>query len=235
MVQFLLPFYLTLNLPIMKKFTFLAALSIFSSVLFAQSSPWVGTPTVNPQVIAPTGQVTVITTVTTSTSGNKVSATYSVNNSTKVIDIEGCYAQSMLPALKVYTDTFKISSLQPGVYTIRFQAIQSASMQTCQYVNSNTVVSSVTVTGNPVTTGIIENNLSDGVLFFPNPVQNRLHLDQSFSGAEIMALNGSVVKKITVATGNDIDVTDLSDGVYIISFTTGGKTIHRKFVKQGKE
>ncbi|NVO02532.1 MAG: T9SS type A sorting domain-containing protein, partial [Bacteroidetes bacterium] len=94
--------------------------------------------------------------------------------------------------------------------------------------NSKTIM----VTVNNV--GIIENNSNEYILeIFPNPVTNSMSIQtMQNSLIEITNLQGQVIKSIhNLDKTTTIDVSNLSNGLYLIKATSGKGIIVRKFVK----
>ena len=96
---------------------------------------------------------------------------------------------------------------------------------------------------NQITTSIDSNQKSNEVAIinsmsiYPNPSsQNIIQLNNEFdSGFEVTAIHNINGEKVTATIKNDgkeIDTTNLSAGLYIISIKVGSQTIRRKFVKQ---
>lgn len=69
---------------------------------------------------------------------------------------------------------------------------------------------------------------------YPNPVQDELFIDleiQQITTINIVDLSGKPVKSI-VRNVRNIDVSDLSQGVYILKVTTENGTVNKQFIKQ---
>lgn len=82
--------------------------------------------------------------------------------------------------------------------------------------------------------GFLPDEASGAIHLFPNPVTNMLNVQstQTITGMKIFAANGVLVRDIRTAVDNRIDVSDLSEGLYIISFETAGEVVQKKFVKR---
>lgn len=77
-----------------------------------------------------------------------------------------------------------------------------------------------------------QNNSSKTVIsIYPNPASGILYLEshEQWAVAEIIDLNGKVVKR---AEGNEIDISDLRNGLYAIRIHTTKGVVTRKFVKE---
>jgi len=96
---------------------------------------------------------------------------------------------------------------------------------------SNELVSASAFTS---TTGI--NTFSEaGITLFPNPVTDILYIRDAplNSKISILTIDGSLVKEIlSVADKNNIVVSDLPSGIYLIKIKTDNTEIQGKFVKQ---
>jgi len=85
----------------------------------------------------------------------------------------------------------------------------------------------------PITEGVsVHDNIdSNNELFiFPNPVQSTINFSKEVSNVKITDISGRVVKELSL-TGTSIDISNLENGIYIITgITKAGKTITRKIV-----
>jgi hypothetical protein len=84
-----------------------------------------------------------------------------------------------------------------------------------------------------VTTGIDQGTGEiNNILIYPNPVHTVLFIDGTYQNTwiTIMDNNGRILMDSELHD-NRIDISSLSDGVYIIRITAGGKTVIKKFVK----
>jgi len=92
----------------------------------------------------------------------------------------------------------------------------------------------VSVSAFTSTTGI--NTISEaGITLFPNPVTDILYIRDApiDSKISILTIDGSLVKEIlSVADKDNITVTDLPSGIYLIKIKTDNAEIQGKFVKQ---
>ena len=90
------------------------------------------------------------------------------------------------------------------------------------------VNNSMTITfekGSTPPTGIVENALEE-VKVYPNPVRNILHINNvEKANIDIYSITGQRVKTIKNITGNqDIDVSDMANGMYILRMQDGQNT-----------
>ncbi|QRM89960.1 T9SS type A sorting domain-containing protein [Lacinutrix sp. WUR7] len=81
----------------------------------------------------------------------------------------------------------------------------------------------------------VENLLAEGVLVYPIPAQNVLHIKSNMQHSEaiIMDLNGRIVQqeKLTNAL-QTIDISQLNSGVYILKLSNGNQVITEKIIKK---
>lgn len=80
----------------------------------------------------------------------------------------------------------------------------------------------------------VTSNTSDNTIIYPNPVREKLYIqnfEQGFTSIAIYNLSGSKIN--TQIENNTVDVSELSQGIYFLSLTTidGGKTV-KKFIKK---
>lgn len=83
---------------------------------------------------------------------------------------------------------------------------------------------------------MVNNSLSDLISLFPNPTEDILQLDFGNYGevAQVMvydALGNLVVDNVKLQTGQSIDLSMLSKGLYNFHITIGGEITYRKVVK----
>tara|TARA_B100000809_G_scaffold159282_1_gene156660 strand:- start:4263 stop:7664 length:3402 start_codon:yes stop_codon:yes gene_type:complete len=87
----------------------------------------------------------------------------------------------------------------------------------------------------PIATGIDNNiDLNSEIKVYPNPASSKLSIVSDYLTIEeitIIDVTGKIIMTIKQNT-NNINVADLSDGIYFIKLVTDEKTITKKFVKQ---
>lgn len=71
------------------------------------------------------------------------------------------------------------------------------------------------------------------VTVYPNPAKNSLSIygSSSFTGIEIIDMNGRMVKKLKPTANNQYDISELQNGIYYIKLIQQGETSIVKFVK----
>jgi hypothetical protein len=79
--------------------------------------------------------------------------------------------------------------------------------------------------------GIAEQESEDDLILYPNPASSNIFIrsGNKITGADLYDLNGSLLNK---ATGNTIDVSFLSSGIYFLKCYTKEGIIMKKFIKQ---
>lgn len=220
------------NLP-MKKLLLTACIAFTCSLALAQGQniPYIGTATIIPQNPGPNDNIKIVTNVTTPSQGIFVGQSHNVNTALKEINVRGCYTNGMLPATETYIDTFTIGQLPSGVYSIKHRAYISSSQLVCvKTADSNMVVLTLTVSG--TTTGI-KQYTKNSVQIFPNPAKEYVQLKNVAQplNVQIYSASGSVVKSMMVEPASDINLKDLSAGLYFIRFRNEGQNEIHKFVK----
>jgi uncharacterized delta-60 repeat protein len=130
-----------------------------------------------------------------------------------------------------YLDSLPISGANAGTYT----AIQNGSYtvlltnaEGCSYLSNPY---------NVVDVGISEQNGNSKFTVFPNPVIDRLKLSgwKLTAGDEVRIYNligKELVAQKNLQEGVDINVADLSEGIYLLKIKKHDQTRHAKFVKQ---
>ena len=82
-----------------------------------------------------------------------------------------------------------------------------------------------------VITSIEENDLKFSL--YPNPVNSIFTLSGvNIEKAEIYSVNGKLIRAISLNSINNIDVSDLESGAYIIKVTSNNKVGVTRFIKQ---
>ena len=100
---------------------------------------------------------------------------------------------------------------------------------TSDYGN-NVFVDNIEIANSPVDIEEVDEN---GLAIFPNPVKDVLNInyDKAISQIDVYDVNGKLVKTFTTV-GSSINVSDLSDGVYMLNIQTEEGLVVRKIVKE---
>lgn len=87
----------------------------------------------------------------------------------------------------------------------------------------------------PIATNINDKtNRLDNVRIYPNPAQNVLHIEgvASKSQISILDINGRVLIQTALDTKNNVDISHLSTGIYVIKVSHEDKETSLKFLRQ---
>ena len=141
--------------------------------------------------------------------------------------------------LSTWTFTLNNALLQDSAVTFFFdeQVIKPSFTQwgSNNYCYEVTYYNETPITDNPTnncmtftfekTTGIVENALEE-VEVYPNPARNILHINNvEKANIDIYSITGQRIKTINNMNGNqDIDISDLANGIYILKMQDGQNT-----------
>lgn len=122
----------------------------------------------------------------------------------------------------------EIPNATPGVYTI-------------QVTNKGTLVGSSQVfsliaNGGGTGLGVNVRDYDSSIFVYPNPASNLLNFDLkngiTISGITINDVSGKEVYKSAGTMNNSIDVSNLSSGVYFVTFKSDSNSVTKKFIKE---
>jgi len=116
----------------------------------------------------------------------------------------------------------------PNLICIQVDDVVYANNQDCD--NNNWCKDDWTEYSEECILGIEENSLISFTIY-PNPTQDVLFIDtqQSIETIKIYNVQGQLVKGVSY---NNVDVSQLTTGLYFIQVTLDGKTITKKFIKE---
>ena len=83
------------------------------------------------------------------------------------------------------------------------------------------------------TTGI-QNISNEAISVFPNPTHDMLNIkfnNQENLLVKIYSINGQKVKEATTIA-NQVNISELPNGMYFVELNVNGKTVHQKFIKE---
>jgi hypothetical protein len=205
-------------------------LLFFTSLFVRAQFPTILSTSIIPASPTPTDIVKIVTHVSTPNQGTIVDLIHSVSHNPKEINLRPCYWQGMATAIQNHIDTFLVGQLQAGVYIINHKAFMSTTQQHCTKVDSNMVISTITVGG--LTTGLQQAE-PDDLSIFPNPVNDQLYFKspKTFSEAEIYHLDGRLVCLIKPDEQGALNVSSLSKGIYFILISDDLNISRLKFIK----
>lgn len=195
-----------------------------------QNLPYIGATTIMPQFPVAGDAVKIITYVTTPNQGGRLSKDHSVTLNPNEIHLRGCYWSGMLTAIHNHTDTFDLGQLSPGVYTIKHKAYLSSDPHTCNYSDSNMVLSTFTVAA---PTGLNELSKDKSVFMYPNPVKDVLYFTtmSMYTDASLYAMDGRLLKTWKLESLSELVVSDLTPGMYFIRFSNNQHYETLRFIK----
>jgi len=141
---------------------------------------------------------------------------------------------NFISAINISEDIYRIgicSAISPrdGAIVMRIPFTGSGSLDMNLVVNTTELAAFV-----ELTTSMTEHDVLEGIEIYPNPVHDKLHV-QGLVGstlARIYNIHGQMLLAIPVeGSGLEIDLENLSRGVYLISFETDSGTVIRRFLK----
>lgn len=77
-------------------------------------------------------------------------------------------------------------------------------------------------------------NSQDHVRIFPNPVKHLLYVQSAVAGFDVVTIsdiNGRTIMSLPNLTSNQIDVSNLTAGLYFVTLTTAEGLVTKKFIK----
>jgi len=108
--------------------------------------------------------------------------------------------------------TFTLSSSDTGIYGMNTPAYFCFDNLYCDFITNVSMVS--------------DNEIN----IFPNPTNNVIYYNKYASNVNVLDINGKIVK-IQNKNTNQINVSDLENGIYFFKAEINGNTVFRKFIK----
>ncbi len=203
--------------------------------LFAQQIDSVKIIPLNPTSV---DSIYVITSVTMATTANGYLG-YELNSVGTTSTIEACYKHGALDAPQTYIDTINLGVKAIGAYTLNFFAYTTYFIP-CDHSDTSDFQTNFIVT-TPLAIHETESEFS--FRLFPNPINSisRLEfnlIEDSEVQLGIRDSQGRIVKMIVATTLEagkhqiDLDMTDLSSGIYFIELSINGRQYSEKLIKQ---
>jgi hypothetical protein len=203
--------------------------------LFAQQIDSVKIIPLNPTSV---DSIYVITSVTMATTANGYLG-YELNSVGTTSTIEACYKHGALDAPQTYIDTINLGVKAIGAYTLNFFAYTTYFIP-CDHSDTSDFQTNFIVT-TPL--AIHETESEFTFRLFPNPINSisRLEfnlIEDSEVQLGIRDSQGRIVKMIVATTLEagkhqiDLDMTDLSSGIYFIELSINGRQYSEKLIKQ---
>jgi hypothetical protein len=174
----------------------------------------------------------VIAQVFTSSAGiSRLSNSSQISNDT--IYLTACYYGGMMATPAQLTDTISIGSPPPGITTLHFEMLVSASNTQCTQFNS-TFKNQPFIISAPL--GIKANAEIPEALFYPNPASDFLFVkNQNFQRIILHDLTGRILQKKSFSSEQDLklDLSTVNKGIYLVEIITkDGRSHFRKIVKE---
>ena len=126
-------------------------------------------------------------------------------------------------------EKIEILNATPGVYTIQVNhkgTLQGGSQEFSLIANGSTGISLNT----------IDYQYDNSIFVYPNPANTILNFqvknDIIIDSVSVTDISGKQIFKSTNTIDNTIDVSNLSSGVYFITFTSENNSVTKKFIKQ---
>lgn len=124
----------------------------------------------------------------------------------------------------------EIFNAQPGVYTIQVTH-KGASL-----VGGSQVFSLIANGSTALNLNTSNYAYDKSIFIYPNPANNVLNFDVKnnivISGVSISDISGKQIFKSTNLINNSIDISNLSSGVYFVTFESDAKSVTKKFIKE---
>jgi hypothetical protein len=125
---------------------------------------------------------------------------------------------------------FRVEPIQPGIVSLKIKANALTA--------GNFASEELTVFYKPSQTAIYENDMSDGLIVYPNPVKDYLEVSLISERNEtvkiaIMDMYGRLMSVSEFQSGSArIDCSGFANGIYMVKCTMTGQEIIRKFIKE---
>ena len=126
----------------------------------------------------------------------------------------------------------EIPNAEPGVYTIQVTHKGAALVS-----NQGTqVFSLIASASNALSLNTRDYEYDNSIFIYPNPANNVLNFDLkndiTISGIAINDISGKEIYRSVNPNNSSIDVSNLSSGVYFVTFTSDNASVTKKFIKQ---
>lgn len=124
----------------------------------------------------------------------------------------------------------EIDNAQPGVYTIQVTHKGAA------LVGGSQVFALIANSTNGLTLNTRDYDYDSSIFIYPNPANNVLNFDVKnnllISAININDISGKEIYKSVNPMSNSIDVSNLSSGVYFVTFKSDNNSVTKKFIKE---
>jgi len=158
-----------------------------------------------------------------------------VTDANEMLGMPEIQMENFISAFNIRGDTYRIGlctavSPMDGAMLMKIPFTGSGSVGLNLVVNTTELTAVV-----KLTTGIAEPEENEGIEIYPNPVLDKLYIRGLMvpALASIYNIHGQLLLTTLVeGASSEIDLADLSMGVYLISFKTGSGTVIRRFLKK---
>lgn len=216
----------------MKKLALLILFLSFAVVVNCQSFI-VSTPTIN---AVNNWDVKIITKVSFLNVAYLLGYSTSIDHNNKKIILTSCYTDATpLPGGSAVVNTVSIGYLMTGVtYTLNYTVFNSSNTSSC--VPIDTIIQTYTVIAGP--NAITEYSSIFSFTIFPNPTSNKVQLnwyDERMKPNSLIVSDtfGREIKILTNPySGQEIDLSEFSEGVYFIQIENEGFKKNFKIIKK---
>jgi len=167
-------------------------------------------------------------------SGDLIGLNISTENESNILGTPEFIAENFLSAMNINDSTYKLgicssSSPEEGTALLKIPYTKTGTVSFDLVVNA--VKSTVSV---DVVTGIISFEQA-GIKMYPNPVNDKLTIEGIETKAVVIIFNANGQHVITTQINTNIDeinVSELSSGMYIIKLTSDDKVLVKQFTKE---
>ncbi len=223
----------------MKNFNILIlsiSILVFNLNIYGQCCPALGPITLKPNSPTINDSIQIYTRSTIPDLGYKLSKNHYIKNDT--IFLEGCYHGGIGQTPIVFYDTFNVQKLNSGNYTIFFTGHYTFDPN-CKSGLSQTKTMNFSVKK----TNMISYFSKAKIAIYPNPAnQKQTMVIQSATpqslNIDLYDISGQLIKNVYAGKACigeqqfDVDISNISNGIYFYKVSIGDSELHYKFIKQ---
>jgi hypothetical protein len=170
--------------------------------------------------------VKIIVEAVTPNLGGKIGISYTKVNDT--LNVNGCYFEGFLTQPLEIIDTINVGKLQLGTYIINFTGYLSNRNDSCVQTSNKFISDSFKVIEPAGLSFLLKNS----IIISPNPASTTIHITTAENNyqVEICDLTGRTYP--TTISKDQIDVSNLPTGIYLLRLKTEKGSVVKKFVKE---